>query len=100
MRGATVLAVCSDVSAQCSIAWRLWSLHLDNQLQCANMLNAMSSALISAATKMVAQYVIIGIARMFAGMGGGPSKATSLDQLNMADILATAAAPATMEPAV
>ena len=34
MRGATVL------SAQCSIAWRLWSLHLGNQLQCASMLSA------------------------------------------------------------
>ena len=26
---------------QCSIAWRLWSLHLGNQLQCASMLSAM-----------------------------------------------------------
>jgi hypothetical protein len=51
-----------------------------------NMLNAMASALLSAATKMIAQYIAIGLARMFAGMGGAPAKATSLDQLNMADI--------------
>ena len=52
----------------------------------ANMLNAMASALLSAATKMIATYIAIGLARMFAGMQGGPAKATSLDQLNMADI--------------
>ena len=52
----------------------------------ANMLNAMASALLSAATKMIAQYIAIGLARMFAGMQGAPAKATNLDQLNMADI--------------
>jgi hypothetical protein len=51
----------------------------------ANMLNAMASALISTGTKMIAMYALIGIAKAFAGMGGG-SKATSLDQLPMGDI--------------
>ena len=39
----------------------------------ANMLKGMADALIQTATQMIAQYIAIGIARAFAGMGGGGS---------------------------
>jgi lambda family phage tail tape measure protein len=37
----------------------------------AQFLNSIANALLSAAQEMIAQYIAIGIARMFAGMGGG-----------------------------
>jgi TP901 family phage tail tape measure protein len=37
----------------------------------AEFLNAIANALMQTAAKMIAQYIAIGIARMFAGMGGG-----------------------------
>jgi len=48
----------------------------------ANMLNAMASALLSAATKMIAQYIAIGIARMFAGLGTSGSAGPALSDLS------------------
>jgi TP901 family phage tail tape measure protein len=38
----------------------------------AEFLNTIANALMQTAAKMIAQYIAIGIARMFAGMGGGP----------------------------
>jgi TP901 family phage tail tape measure protein len=38
----------------------------------ADFLNTIANALMQTAAKMIAQYIAIGIARMFAGMGGGP----------------------------
>jgi hypothetical protein len=58
----------------------------------ANMLNAMASALISAGTRMIATYIAIGLAKMFAGMSGG-GHATSLEGVNMADVTKYASAP-------
>ena len=49
----------------------------------ASFLNSIADMLADAATKMIAQYIAIGIARMFAGMGGGT---TSLSNANLADV--------------
>ena len=49
----------------------------------ASFLNSIADMLANAATKMIAQYIAIGIARMFAGMGGGT---TSLSNANLADV--------------
>ena len=38
----------------------------------ADFLNTIANALMQTAAKMIAQYIAIGIARMFAGIGGGP----------------------------
>ena len=43
----------------------------------ADFLNAIGAALISAAQQMIATYIAIGIAKMFAGMGGGGGNAAS-----------------------
>jgi lambda family phage tail tape measure protein len=43
----------------------------------ADFLNAIGSALISAAQQMIATYIAIGIAKIFAGMGGGGGNAAS-----------------------
>ena len=49
----------------------------------ASFLNSIADMLANAAKKMIAQYIAIGIARMFAGMGGGT---TSLSNANLADV--------------
>ena len=41
-------------------------------------LSSIADALINTAKQMIAQYIAIGIARMFAGMGGGGNAATAL----------------------
>ena len=49
----------------------------------AEFLNTIAQALLKAAAQMIATYVAIGIARMFAGMGGGT---TSLNNANLTDV--------------
>jgi phage-related minor tail protein len=45
----------------------------------ANMLKSVADVLANTAAKMIAQYIAIGIARMFAGMGGGNSGGDGLN---------------------
>ena len=53
----------------------------------ANMLKSVADVLANTAAKMIAQYIAIGIARMFAGMGGGGGSTPDPFSSNVASVL-------------